>query len=170
MSAVDNRPPLPLIAGVLLALAVSGAFAYRRHAANKLVQRKAECRALAKALDKTVRGKNPRVYESIVEDRWDEKAGRCLAALEYHYKPCDDKLRERVPALCEGPDADIGLYSFESGGARPIVMCERKYDTGEGGCSEPVYGDDGSLISSREVPADEFPRLKAELFPAPSTP
>jgi hypothetical protein len=170
MSAVENKPPLTLIAGVLLALLVSGAFAYRRHAANRLVKRKAACRALAIALDKTVRGRNPRVFESIVEDRWDRGKDRCLAALEYHYKPCDAKLRESVPALCEGPDADIGIYTFEDGGARPIVMCERKYDTGEGGCSEPVYGEDGSLISSREVPADEFPRLKAELFPAPAAP
>lgn len=170
MSAVDNKPPLPLIAAVLAALAVSGALAWRRRAADELLKRKAECRALTRALDKTVRGKNPRVFESIVEDRWDEKGRRCLAALEYHYKPCDEKLRARVPALCDGPDADIGLYAFESGGARPIVLCERKYDTGEGGCSEPVYGDDGSLLSARDVPPDDFPRLKAELFPAPPSP
>jgi hypothetical protein len=123
-----------------------------------------ECRALTKALDKTVRERSPRFFEGIVEHRYDRERGRCLASLEYHYKPCDAKLLKKTPLLCTGPDADIAIYTFQDAGAVPLFICERTYATGEARCTESVYGTDGSLLSSREFPPDQFPTIKAELI------
>lgn len=123
-----------------------------------------ECVALTKALDKTVRARSPRFFEGIVEHRYDRTASRCLAALEYHYKPCDAKLLKKTPLLCSGPDADIAIYSFQNAEAHPLFICERTYATDEARCTESVYGTDGSLLSSREFPPDQFPTIKAELI------
>lgn len=123
-----------------------------------------ECLALTKALDKTVRARSPRYFEGITEHRYDHETSRCLASLEYHYKPCDAKLLKKTPLLCAGPDADIAIYSFHDGGANPLFICERSYATGEARCTESVYGTDGSLLSSREFPPDQFPAIKAELI------
>jgi len=123
-----------------------------------------ECRAMTKALDKTIREKSPRFFEGIVEARFDADRGRCLAALEYHYKPCTPLLLKKTPLLCTGPDADIAIYAFNDAGASPLFICERSYATGEARCTESVYGTDGSLLSSREFPPDQFPTIKAELI------
>ncbi len=123
-----------------------------------------ECRALTKALDKTIRARSPRFLEGIVEHRYDRDKERCLAALEYHYKPCDEVLLKRTPDLCTGPDADIAVYTFLNLEAHPLFICERTYATGVDSCTESVYGTDGSLLSSREFPADQFPAMKAELI------
>lgn len=131
---------------------------------SERVRLDAECLALTKALDKTVRARSPRYFEGIVEHRYDREAGRCLAALEYHYKPCTAALLKKTPLLCTGPDADIAIYAFSAGGANPLIICERTYATGEGGCIESVYGSDGSLLSSREFPPEHFPSIKAELI------
>lgn len=123
-----------------------------------------ECAALTKALDKTVRARSPRYFEGIVEHRYDRATGRCLAALEYHYKPCDATLIKKTPLLCTGPDADIAIYAFQDAGALPLFICERTYATNDARCTESVYGSDGSLLSSREFPPDQFPVIKAELI------
>lgn len=124
----------------------------------------AECLALTKALDKTVRARSPRYFEGIVEHRYDREAGRCLASLEYHYKPCNAALLKKTPLLCTGPDADIAIYAFSAEGANPLIICERTYATDEASCVESVYGNDGSLLSSREFPPDQFPAIKAEML------
>lgn len=147
------------VAGV----AFGGLFALRWVKAER-VRLENECRALTKALDKTVRARSPRYFEGIVEHRYDRDAGRCLAALEYHYKPCDAALLKRTPLLCTGPDADIAIYSFNGENASPLFICERTYATDEASCTESVYGNDGSLLSSREFPPDHFPAIKAELL------
>lgn len=123
-----------------------------------------ECRALAKALDKTIRERSPRFFEGIVEQRYDREAARCLAALEYHYKPCTPELLKKTPLLCTGPDADIAIYAFHDAGASPLFICERTYEPEESRCTESVYGTDGSLLSSREFPPNQFPTIKAELI------
>jgi hypothetical protein len=127
-------------------------------------RRASECRTLTKALDKTVRARSPRFLEGIIEHRYDRKAGRCLAALEYHYKPCGAALLKKAPSLCTGPDADIAIYAFQNAEAHPLFICERTYATGTALCTESVYGTDGSLLSSREFPPDQFPAIKAELI------
>ncbi len=127
-------------------------------------RRVVECRALTKALDKTVRQSSDRIYEGIAESRWDGEAKRCLAALEFHYKPCDPKQLKKNAASCAGPDADIAIYTFLNGGARPLIICERVYATGAASCSESVYGVDGALLTSRELPPDQFPAIKAGMM------
>lgn len=148
-----------LVAGV----AAGGFFAVRYTKAARARQDD-ECRALTRALDKTIRQRSPRYFEGIVEYRFDREKGRCLASIEYHYKPCAPALFKKTPLLCTGPDADIAIYSFNEGGASPLFICERTYDTGEARCTESVYGNDGSLLSSREFPPDQFPAIKAELI------
>jgi len=155
-------PPTAAFAAIA-GIAIGGWFAMRSVAASR-ARRVSECRALTKALDKTVRARSPRYFEGIVEHRYDHVTGRCLASLEYHYKPCNAKLRKKTPLLCTGPDADIAIYAFSSADAQPLFICERTYATGEAGCTESVYGTDGSLLSSREVPPDQFPAIKAELM------
>ena len=150
---------LAAIAGVSF-----GGFLAIRHMKATHVRHETECRALTKALDKTVREKSPRFFEGIVEHRYDREAGRCLAALEYHYKPCTPKLLKKTPLLCTGPDADIAIYAFQDAGAIPLFICERYYSTGEARCTESVYGTDGSLLSAREFPPDQFSTIKAELI------
>ena len=156
----------------LLSIAVVALLALIGLRARQAVRAKRaeECRSLTKALDKTIREKTPRVFEGILGHRWNPDSKRCLASLEYHYKPCDAALAEKTPQYCAGPDADIAVYAFEGGGARPLLMCERHYASGEAGCTEPVYGDDGILISSREIPPDQFPALKAGMFPEADAP
>ncbi len=141
-----------------------GGFFMVRHVKAERARLESECRALTKALDKTIRARSPRFFEGIVEHRYDREAGRCLAALEYHYKPCDAALLKRTPLLCTGPDADIAIYAFSAEGANPLIICERTYATDEAGCVESVYGEDGSLLSSREFPPEHFPSIKAELI------
>lgn len=148
-----------LIAGV----SFGGFFAIRHMSATR-ARHDSECRALTKALDKTIRERSPRFFEGIVEHRYDREAGRCLAALEYHYKPCPPKLLKNTPMLCTGPDADIAIYAFQDAGAIPLFICERVYETGEARCTESVYGTDGSLLSAREFPPDQFSTIKAELI------
>lgn len=143
--------------------ALGGVFAIRHVAATR-ARHESECRALTKALDKTVRARSPRFFEGIVEHTFDREKGRCLASLEYHYKPCNATLLKKTPLLCTGPDADIAIYTFNDGGASPLFICERTYETGEARCTESVYGNDGSLLSSREFPPDQFPAIKAELI------
>lgn len=150
---------LALIAGV----SVGGFFALR-HTRTVRARQEADCRALTKALDKTIKARSPRIFESIVENRYDRQKDRCLASLEYHYKPCEAKLLKKTPLLCGGPDADIAIYAFNDAGASPLFICERTYDTGEARCTESVYGSDGSLLSSREFPPDQFPAIKAEII------
>lgn len=148
-----------LIAGV----AFGGFFAIRHMNATR-ARHDSECRALTKALDKTIRERSPRFFEGIVEHRYDREAGRCLAALEYHYKPCTPELLKKTPLLCTGPDADIAIYAFQDAGAAPLFICERVYATGEARCTESVYGTDGSLLSAREFPPDQFSTIKTELI------
>lgn len=147
------------IAGISL-----GGFFAIRYVNAARARQDLECRAMTKALDKTIREKSPRFFEGIVEHHFDPAGGRCLAALEYHYKPCPPVLLKKTPLLCTGPDADIAIYSFNEAGASPLFICERTYATGEALCTESVYGTDGSLLSSREFPPDQFPTIKAELI------
>lgn len=144
-------------------LSVTGLLWLRSVRAEK-ARREVECRALSKALDKTIREKSSRIFEGIAEHRWDGEAKRCLAALEYHYTPCDAKARKKNPGQCDGPDADIAIYTFLDGGARPLIICERVYATGAASCSESVYGVDGALLTSRELPPDQFPAIKAGMM------
>jgi hypothetical protein len=148
---------------VIAGVSLGGIFALRHVNATRVL-RESECQVLTKALDKTVRERSPRYFEGIVEHRYDRDSGRCLASLEYHYKPCNATLLKKTPLLCTGPDADIAIYSFNDGGANPLFICERTYETGEARCTESVYGNDGSLLSSREFPPDQFPAIKAELL------
>lgn len=148
-----------MIAGI----AFGGFFAVRWGKAER-VRLESECVALTKALDKTVRERSPRLFQSIVEHRYDRKSARCLASLEYHYKPCNAALLKKTPLLCTGPDADIAIYAFNRDGASPLFICERTYATDEASCIESVYGDDGILLSSREFPPEHFPAIKAELI------
>ena len=144
-------------------LSIGGFFAIRYVNATR-ARHDRECRALTKALDKTIRERSPRYFEGIVEHRYNVETGRCLAALEYHYKPCTPALFKKTPLLCTGPDADIAIYAFHDAGASPLFICERTYATDEARCTESVYGTDGSLLSSREFPPDQFPTIKAELI------
>jgi len=141
-----------------------GGFLAIRHVNATRARHNRECRALTKALDKTIRERSPRYFEGIVEHRYNFETGRCLAALEYHYKPCPPALLKKTPLLCTGPDADIAIYTFHDAGASPLFICERTYATEEARCTESVYGTDGSLLSSREFPPDQFPTIKAELI------
>lgn len=150
---------LALIAGV----AIGGIVAVRALNAAR-ARRVSECRALARALDKTVRGRSPRFLEGIIESYYNQNSGRCLAALEYHYKPCDKLLLAKTPELCTAPDADIAIYTFLNAEAHPLFICERTYSPEEAHCTESVYGTDGSLLQSREFPPDQFPAIKAELI------
>lgn len=160
---MKSRGPQTAALAVIAGIAFGGWFAIRTVKATR-ARHESECVALTKALDKTVRERSPRFFEGIVEHRYDQEAGRCLASLEYHYKPCTPKLLKKTPLLCTGPDADIAIYSFRDGGANPLFICERSYSTGEAHCTESVYGTDGSLLSSREFPPDQFPTIKAELI------
>lgn len=146
-------------------LAVGGIFAIQAVSRTR-ARHERECVALTKALDKTVRARSPRYFEGIVENRWDGDKARCVAALEYHYKPCDLVLLKKTPLLCTGPDADIAIYAFRDAEAHPLFICERTYATNEAVCTETVYGNDGSLLSSREFPPEMFPAIKAELIGA----
>lgn len=148
---------------VIAGVAFGGFFVIRYINAMR-VRHDKECRALTKALDKTIRERSPRFFESIVEHRYDREAGRCLAALEYHYKPCDVKLLKKTPLLCTGPDADIAIYAFQDAGAIPLFICERVYATGEARCTESVYGADGSLLTAHEFPSAQFSTIKDELI------
>ncbi|MDD5305412.1 MAG: hypothetical protein PHS14_20120 [Elusimicrobia bacterium] len=160
---MNRRGPKTAAFAAIAGIAIGGWFTIRSVTATR-ARHESECRALTKALDKTVRSRSPRVFEGIVEHRYDREAGRCLAALEYHYKPCDGTLLKKTPLLCTGPDADIAIYAFHDAGASPLFICERSYATGEARCTESVYGTDGSLLSSREFPPDQFPTIKAELI------
>lgn len=147
-----------------IGLAALLGFLFLRARVAERSKRDVACRALAGALDKTVTENSPRVFERIVEHHWDAKRRRCLASLEYHYKPCDAKTAKKTPAACAGPDADIGIYAFLDGGAKPLVMCERVYEPASASCVESVYGVDGTLLTSRDMPPEQFPPLKDELF------
>jgi hypothetical protein len=160
---VKRRGPQAAVFAVIAGVSFGAIFAIRHVNATRAL-RESECRALTKALDKTVRERSPRYFEGIVEHRYDRDSGRCLASLEYHYKPCNATLLKKTPLLCTGPDADIAIYTFNDGGASPLFICERTYETGEAWCTESVYGNDGSLLSSREFPPDQFPAIKAELL------
>ncbi len=160
-----NRGPRTAAYAAIAGLALGGIFALRM--VGKSRERHArECVALTTALDKTIRARSPRYFEGIVENRYDRDKGRCVAALEYHYKPCDAILLKKTPLLCTGPDADIAIYTFLNTEAHPLFICERTYATNEATCTESVYGNDGSLLSSREFPPDQFPAIKAELIGA----
>ena len=148
---------------VIAGLSFGGWLAVRAVSASR-ARRENECGGLAKALDKTVRARSPRYREGIVEHRYDRESGRCLASLEYHYKPCNKILLQKTPLLCTGPDADIAIYSFQNAEAHPLFICERTYESGEASCTESMYGVDGSLLSTREIPTDQFPAIKAELI------
>lgn len=148
-----------LIAGI-----AAGGFFAVRHTNAARARREAECRVMTRTLDKTIRQRSPRYFEGIVEHRFDREKDRCLASIEYHYKPCTPELLKKTPLLCTGPDADIAIYAFNDAGASPLFICERTYETGEARCTESVYGNDGSLLSSREFPPDQFPAIKAELI------
>ena len=163
MQRVKRRGPQTAVFAVIAAISFGGFCAVRFVTAAR-ARHERECRALTKALDKTVRARSPRRFESIVEHRYDRAMGRCLAALEYHYKPCDAKLLKKTPLLCTGPDADIAIYAFQDAGAHPLFICERTYATSEARCTESVYGTDGSLLSTRAIPPDQFPAIKAELI------
>ena len=160
---MKRRGPTTAAFAIIAGISFGGWLAIRYVNATR-ARHVAECRALTKALDKTVRARSPRYFEGIVESQYDQASGRCLAALEYHYKPCNAQLLKKTPLLCTGPDADIAIYSFHDGGANPLFICERSYETGEARCTESVYGTDGLLLSSREVPPDQFPAIKAELI------
>ena len=160
---MKRRGPQTAVFAAIAGLAF-GAWVAVRSVGAARARRESECRALTQALDKTVRGRSPRYFEGIVEHRYDRAAGRCLAALEYHYRPCDTKLLKKAPSLCAGPDADIAIYAFKNAQARPLFLCERTYATGRAQCTESVYGADGSLLSAREFPPDQFPAIKAELL------
>jgi hypothetical protein len=148
---------------VIAGISLGGWLAIRAVKASR-AKRETECGALAKALDKTVRARSPRFKEGIIEHRYDSESGRCLASLEYHYKPCNKVLLKKTPLLCTGPDADIAIYSFQNAEAHPLFICERTYESGEATCTESMYGVDGSLLSTREIPTDQFPAIKAELI------
>ncbi len=163
MPRVQSRGPRTAVFAVIAAVAFGGGFALRAVSGVR-ARHVRECRALALALDKTVREKSPRYFEGIVEDRYDRRTGLCRAALEYHYKPCDALSLKKTPLLCAGPDADIAIYSFQDAGARPLFICERTYASNEARCTESVYGADGSLLSSREFPPEQFPAIKAEMI------
>ena len=62
------------------------------------------------------------------------------------------------------PPYDGHVTDPHDGGASPLFICERSYESGEARCTESVYGTDGSLLSSREFPPDQFPTIKAELM------
>lgn len=160
---MTRRGPRTAVFAAVAGLALGGWFALRTVGAAR-ARSTSECVALTKALDKTIRARSPRYFEGIVESRYDGDKGRCLAALEYHYKPCDTVLLKKTPLLCTGPDADIAIYTFLQAEAHPLFICERTYATNEGACTESVYGSDGSLLSSREFPPEHFPAIKAELL------
>jgi len=163
MDLVKARGTQTAVFALIAGISFGGLIAVRAVSASR-VRRDKECGALAKALDKTVRARSPRYHEGIVEHRYDRESGRCLASLEYHYKPCNKILLQRTPRLCTGPDADIAIYSFQSAEAHPLFICERTYETGAASCTESMYGVDGSLLSTREIPTDQFPAIKAELI------
>lgn len=160
---VERRGPQTAVFAAIIGLSAGGWFALRSVGAAR-ARHASECKALTKALDKTIRARSPRYFEGIVENRWDADKGRCLASLEYHYKPCDAVLLKKTPLLCTGPDADIAIYTFLQAEAHPLFICERTYATGQASCTESVYGTDGSLLSSREFPPEHFPSIKAELI------
>lgn len=163
--ALVNRGPKTAAFAAIAGIALGGIVALQFIGRSR-ARRVGECAALTKALDKTVRARSPRYFEGIVESRYDQDKGRCVAALEYHYKPCDKVLLAKTPLLCTGPDADIAIYAFRDAEAHPLFICERTYATNEAACTETVYGTDGSLLSSREFPPDQFPAIKAELLGA----
>ncbi|UPT75800.1 MAG: hypothetical protein M0D55_09075 [Elusimicrobiota bacterium] len=160
MAIEDNRRTWTF--GAVGAAALLGAVLLQVRS-SRLNKKVAACKALSEALDKTVRDSSPRIFEGIVDYAWDRKKERCLASIEYHYKPCDPKTAKKNPELCAGPDADIGIYAFLDGGAKPLVMCERRYEPAAAACTESVYGIDGMLLTSREFPRSSSP-LKDELF------
>src|SRR4051812_23526643 len=66
-------------ATVMISVAVicaTALFWLRGQRAEK-ARRVADCRALTKALDKTVREGSGRIYEGIAESRWDPEGKRC---------------------------------------------------------------------------------------------
>lgn len=150
-----------LAAAAAAVLAGGAAFLLRRAA---LARDEAECRAMARALDKTLRGQSPRYREGIVEHRRDREAGRCLASIEHHYAPCVPTTSKKAPQACAAPDADIAIYAFRDKKVFPLYVCER-YASGEARCVESSYGADWSFLSSREFPPEEFPAVKSSLFP-----
>lgn len=163
--AFVNRGPRTAVYAAIAGLALGGIVALKMVGRSR-ERHERECAALTKALDKTVRARSPRYFEGIVENRYDRDKGRCVASLEYHYKPCDAILLKKTPLLCTGPDADIAIYTFQNTEAQPLFICERTYATNEATCTETLYGTDGSLLSSREFPPDQFPAIKAELIGA----
>lgn len=170
MTEVKSRRPQTAVFAAILGISIGGWFALRAVNASRS-RHASECAALTKSLDKTVRARSPRYFEGIVQHRYEPATGRCLASIEYHYKPCDAELRvspkaKPTPLLCTGPDADIAIYAFSGTEAHPLFICERTYATDEARCTESVYGTDGSLLSSREFPPDQFPTIKAELLGA----
>lgn len=165
MTSVEKRNQKRVAFALIAGVACGGFFALRYVKAER-ARKERGCAALTKALNKTVRARSPRYFEGIVEDRYQHEKDRCLASIEYHYKPCDAKLLKKTPLLCTGPDADIAIYSFQNGEAHPLFICERTYEPPEARCTESVYGTDGLLLSSREFPPEQFPAIKAELFPS----
>lgn len=165
---VSKVHPAVAAAGALV-LFVIGGVVWTNLSERALDRRRVECRALAHALDKTVRAKSPRVFEGIIESRWDADAGRCYASLEYHYTPCTKEQKKKKDDLaCSGPDADVAVYVFRDRGAKPLYICEREYATGAAACTETVYGADGAVLSTKELPPDQFPALKDALLKGPS--
>jgi len=160
---VKRRQSLTAAFAVIAGVSFGGFLAVRSVSATR-VRHESECLSLTKALDKTVRARSPRFFEGIIEHRYDHKKAHCLASIEYHYRPCTEALLKKTPLLCSGPDADIAIYTFQDAGAQPLFICERTYATDEARCTESVYGNDGSLLSSREFPPDQFPAIKAELL------
>ena len=165
MSRVEKRKQKQLAFALIAGVACGGFFALRYIKAER-ARKERGCVALTRALDRTVRARSPRYFEGIVQHQFQRDKDRCLASLEYHYKPCDAELLKKTPLLCTGPDADIAIYSFQEGEAHPLFICERNYEPAEARCTESVYGTDGSLLSSREFPPDQFPAIKSELFPS----
>lgn len=160
---MKRRGPTTAAFAAIAGISFGGWFAVRSVQASR-ARHESECRAVTKALDKTVRERSPRFFEGIVEHRYDRDKERCLASLEYHYKPCDAQLLKKTPLLCTGPDADIAIYAFRKEEAQPLFICERTYATNEARCTESLYGTDGSLLSTREFPPEQFPGIKAELL------
>ena len=55
-------------------------------------------------------------------------------------------------------------HSAELAGDYVEMIADLIDERGEARCTESVYGTDGSLLSSREFPPDQFSTIKAELI------
>ena len=143
-------------AAVLLLLAAAGGVLSRR---GRLTARLRECAAQTLLLDKALRSRFPRAYENLGEP-YLSAGGKCLALIEYHYRPCTPKELELAPASCGGPEADIGFYDVKAG--RLLLSCSKAGD--EARCGENVYGPDGKLSSFSPFPPETFPQRKNALL------